>query len=221
MFGINVEEDDELEAAEPTGYQPIMLESREEEEQLLGPPGDRSECFGCVYVGERTNVPIPYEPVAELFEMQRKSLGKVKMAVLAKAMAKKHAEIRREVNRVLAERGDQHERMAEWRARDILEHIRNHNQDPQVQQIIMLEEVQELRERALNASLERDAETGHVRCNKDQLACYEKMAKLQTFLQGVDPSKQAMYAPNARVDAEAKPMSGRNLISYWKRQKRN
>lgn len=212
-------DDDDDDDEDQQNYTPIELPSRQIERERM-PEQQRqqqSECFGCVYMGERNAAAIPYEDIMEIIDMARKSIGRTDLTTLALHMAKKYKRLRREINRNLLE-GE--EPLPPWNARTILDHIRHHNQDPEVQQVVILSEIQELREKALNACLEKDTVKGNVRCNKDQVACYEKLVKLQSFIQGKDPSKQAFYSGGAHIDPKVTKqgllaVTGKNLVSYW------
>lgn len=206
-----------MEEEDVANYEPLALPSRTHELTELQKPQKRSECFGCVYVGERNSASIPYEDVMNIINIARQSMARTDLATMAIHMAKRYAKLRRDINRNLMPGEDP---LPEWKASTILEHIRHHNQDPEVQQVVCISEVQELREHSLNACLEKDEKTGNIRCNKDQVACYERLTKLQFTLQKMDPTKMAFYSGGAHLDPKpAKQglfaMSGKNLRSYW------
>ena len=205
------------EDADVARFEPLKLPSRTHEHCELDQPQKRSECFGCVYVGERNTASIPYEDIMSIINIARQSLARTDLATMAIHMAQKYAKLRSEINRNLMPGEDP---LPEWKASTILDHIRHHNQDPEVQQVVCIAEVQELREHALNACLERDEMSGNIRANKDQVACYERLTKLQFQLQRMDATKMAFYSGGAHLDPKTTKqgvfaMSGKNLRSYW------
>ena len=207
-----IEEDEDV-----AKYEPLKLPSRSNEREELQDAQKRSECFGCVYVGERSQASIPYEDILNIINIARQSMARTDLATMAIHMARRYAKLRRDINRNLLPGEDP---LPEWKASTILEHIRHHNQDPEVQQVVCIAEVQELREHCLNACLEKDAISGHVRANKDQVACYERLTKLQFSLQKMDATKMAFYSGGAHLDPKSTKqgifaMSGKNLRSYW------
>jgi hypothetical protein len=102
----------------------------------------------------------------------------------------------------------------------VLEHIRKHQQDVEVKQIVQLEELQELRETIIDAVLERHPKTKHVRANLAQISALDKVVKMEWLVHSKDPSKMAMYSSGARVNpARGKqgPVNkgGKKVYSYW------
>ena len=198
-------------------YKPLLLPSRTYEQAELNESQKRSECFGCVYIGEKNAAAIPYEDIMNIINIARQSMARTDLSTMAIYMAEKYEKLRNEINSSLMPGEDP---LPEWKASTILEHIRHHNQDPDVQQLVCIAETQELREHLLNACLEKDEITGNVRGNKDQIACYEKITKLQFQLQKMDATKMAFYSGGAHVDTNvakqgAFAMSQKNLRSYW------
>lgn len=191
--------------------------TRELEEDRLGVPGCRSKCFGCVYIGEQRGAAIPQGDLRKLIEMSRQSIGRTDLIVLCEAMGEFYDRFRRKVNASLL---PNEKKLPKWPPVMILDHIRYHNQDPEVQQVLLLAETQELRGRAFEACLEESTTTGKVRCNKDQVAVFEKLCKLQLYVQSKDASKMAFYSAGARLDPRVSNQglistNTKNLIDYW------
>lgn len=189
-----------------------------QEKKELGSPESRSSCFGCVMIGERDKTAIPFEEFNQIIEMQRKSIAKVDMITLAIAMARKYKKLRNRINGNLLE-GETP--LPPWKASTILEHIRFHNQDPELQQIVLLSEIQEGRKVAFHALTEKNRKTGKRRVNKDAAAVYEKFVKLQLFVQSKDPTKMPNYSSGAFVEPKtlnegAFASQGKKLVSFWK-----
>ncbi len=180
-------------------YEPCPLKTRVIERERLGEPPERSQCFGCVYFGER-DTSVPFEQLNILIDMARQSMGRTDMVVLAEHMATYYEEeVRHRINRSLLPG----ERMlGPWPASQILEHLRHHNQDPQVQQVVLLAEMQEMRALLLDCCFERSVKTKAIRPNKHNIDCYDKIVKLQLLTHKQDAAKMAFYSANARIKDE-------------------
>ena len=212
------EEEGDKERVEPEIFEPRPLKSRRLEIEAFGEAGSRAECFGCVYFGEKDTT-IPSDELVKLIEMARQSLGRIDMVCLAKGMAdyyEKH--IRQKINRHLM---PGQKPLPEWKEAQILEHIRYHNQDPLVQQVIILAETQELRAALLDCCFEVSNKTGKVRPNKHNIESYEKMVKLQFHVQKQDATKMSFYSAGARINPEILNQGllsthTKSLHNYWK-----
>lgn len=180
---------------EPEKFIPRPLKSRRLEIEMLGEP-PQDTCFGCVYFGERDTT-IPVDRIRVLIEMQRQSFGRMNMATLAKHMAEYYeTHIRIPINNRI--RGEKP--LPAWPASQILEHFRYHHHDPQVKQVVLLEETEELRTDLLACCFEQSTKTGQIRVNKHAIDAYDKMVKLQLFIQKQDPSKMVGYSSDARIN---------------------
>lgn len=204
---------------EPEIYEPRPLKSRKRERDLYGEPGDRSQCWGCVHAGEK-DVTISVEAMKQLIEMARNSFGRIDMIALAKAMHDFHENKIRQVFNQNLPPGKKP--IPPWPEAQILEHLRDHNQDPLVQLVVMLSETQELRGETLNHCFEV-SNKGKVRPNKNAIDAYDKLVKLQIFLQKQDPSKMAFTSAGARVDPTILSQGvisfhGKKLRSHWEKK---
>jgi len=218
VFGESGDDEDEEEADEvQEQFVTKKPKTRRMEEETLGVAGCRSTCFGCVYVGERTGAAIPHGDLRKLIEMSRQSIGRTDLIVLCKAMAEFYERFRRKVNRHLLA-GER--RLPRWPAAMILDHIRYHNQDPEIQQVVLLAEIQELRGAVFNACLEESTVTGQVRGNKEQVGIYERLSKLQLHVQSKKAADMAFYSAGARLDPRVSNQglistNTKPLIDYW------
>jgi hypothetical protein len=203
---------------EPEYFEPRPLKSRRLELEALGEAGSRSQCFGCVYFGEKETT-IPSDEIYKLIEMSRQSIGRIDMICLAQGMEdyyEKH--IRQKVNARLLP-GERP--LPPWRAAQILEHIRHHNQDPLIQQVVLLAETQELRAALLDCCFEVSSKTGKVRPNKHNIESYDRIVKLQLHIQGKDASKMAFASAGAKVNPEILSQGllsthTKQLHNFWK-----
>lgn len=214
-FAEQVEEEEEV---VPEFFEPRPLKSRRIELESLGEAGSRSQCFGCVYFGEKETT-IPSDEMQKLIEMARQSIGRIDMLCLAQGMEdyyEKH--IRQRINNRLLP-GER--LLPRWPAAQILEHIRHHNQDPLIQQVVLLAEAQELRTALLDCCFEMSSKTGKVRPNKHNIESYDRIVKLQLHIQRQDASKMAFYSAGARVNPEILSQGllsthTKQLHNYWK-----
>lgn len=202
---------------EPEYFNPRPLKSRRLETEALGEPGERSTCFGCVYFGEKETT-INSQAIQHLVEMSNQSFGRIDMVSLVRGMAEYYEyNIRQKINRNLKP-GERP--LPPWPAAQILEHLRYHNQDPLVQQVVLLAEVQEIRTDLLDCCFEVSTKTGRVRINKHAIDSYDKMVKCQLHIQKQDASKMAFYAAGARIKPEIlnqgiMSTQTKKLVSYW------
>jgi hypothetical protein len=204
-------------------YVPCGLETRAQEENELGTPDARCGCFGCVYVGEQDSAELPYEDIMALLNMMRRSIARSDPINLSIHVAERYDQLRTEVNRNLMP-GE--EPLPEWTAATILDHIRNHNTDPEIQLWIRLTEMQELAQVALHASVQRNAETGEKHINEKQCKIYLELVKQIESLQKSDPSKKVFYSGGQHIDYKVASqgflaMSGKPVVSYWNSARSN
>jgi len=203
-----IEEDPEI-------YEPRPLKSRKRERDLFGEAGDRSTCWGCVHAGEK-DVTISVEAMKQLIDIARNSFGRIDLVALAQGMHTFHEE---KIRAVFNTDMPRHKQIPPWPQAQILEHLRDHNQDPLVQLVVMLAETQELRGETLNHCFEV-SNKGKVRPNKNAIDSYDKLVKLQIFLQKQDTSKMAFTSAAARVDPTILNQGvisfhGKKLRSNW------
>lgn len=199
-------------------YEAYGLKSRRQEKKRFHQkPARRSECFLCAYVGERTTVQVA-EEVNVIVEMLRTNIGRMESATLAEQVASYYARYRARVNTHLQPGEAPLPPMSE---RTVLEHIRKHNQDPEVKKLVILEELQEVRESLIDVVLERSRNTKRMRGDKTQIDCLEKIIKLEWQVQAKDPAKMSVYTPGARVASGAGEAGsvvsthGKTLYDFW------
>jgi len=204
-------------AEEPDVYEPCGLKTREREKEELGEPDNRSTCFGCVYVGEREQTAMPYRDVMDLIEMGRASIGCSDPISLAKEMERRFNIMRRECNAQLMP-GERP--IPRWRAATIMEHIRSHNQDPEIQQWVQLRDIQELKDIALQASVTKKSRSGTVKLDEKQAAAYEKLCRLEWFVRRQEPQKCCFYSGGGHIDPKSMRQgllstSGKPIVALW------
>jgi len=215
IFNLQEEEEEEVERE---SFMPCMPRSRELEVDVLGQPGERSKCFGCNYMGQENYTSVGQGDLTKLRNMIRRSYGRCDLVTLCKGMERFYENnIRQKYNARLLP-GD--EPLPEWPAALIMDHYRFHTQDPELQQIVLLAEIQELRGALFNSCLRKSSKTGKVTGDKDQIACYERLCKLQTHIQKQDATKQAFFSGGEMVDPQSMKQgviaySTKNLHDYW------
>ncbi len=203
---------------EPEFFEPLGLPSRRKEKKRLGKAGQRSTCFLCSYAGERDTT-LPCDDVNKIIEMLRQNTGRMDMTILGEMIADHYADFRRKINSQLG-RGEKP--LPHMSASTVVEHIRRHHQDPEVKQIVMLEELQEIREELIDICFERsNKDKKRKRGNKIQIDNLDKIIKLELLVQARDPAKMAMYSAGARVNPAihkqgAVSSSTKNLMDFWR-----
>jgi len=202
-------------------YESCGLETRQKEKLNLGLPESRANCFGCVYVGEREAGAIPYEEIMALIDMIRDSIARTDPATLAAHVAKRYAAFRKEINSNLL---PEEQPLPKWSAATILDHIRFHNTDPEIQTWIRLSELQELLQVALFASVELDPVTGDKQVNEKQAKIAMDIIKTIESVQKSDATKKMFYSGGAHINiknAAQGPIatSGKNIVNFLKRKR--
>lgn len=192
------------------------LKSRKRSRKILGKPGCRSRCFGCVYLGEK-DTSIPSKDVQILVDMQRNSAACTDLGPLVLAMEEQYEKLRTKINAALR-RGDQP--LPPWPAAMILDHLENHTLDPEVQKVVVLKEVMELRYNAADMCIEKSNKTGRKRINKAGVDAYEKLVKLQFYLQRLKPEEMDYFSAGARINPSSTNQGliatgTKKLIKYW------
>ena len=194
------------------------LLTRKYEYDELGAPDTQSGCFGCCYIGEQEAGAVPFEEIMNLINLIRKSIAKTDPVNLANYVAKKYAALREEINSNLMP-GEKP--LPEWKAATILQHLRYHNVDAELQTWNRMVEYQELIKIALDASVVRDEDTGEVKINPVQAKMYIELTKQYESLSKSDPTEKLYYSGGNNMDMKAASegfisYSGKPLIAMWK-----
>ena len=207
---------------EPTvkkaSLKPCGLLTRQKEMEKLGMAEERASCFGCIYVGEQDAGAVAYEDIMALLNMIRRSIARTDPVNLAIHLAERYKQIQTDVNDNLRP-GETP--LPDWTAATILEHLRSHNTDPELQLWMRISEMQELAQIALNASVVVDPDTGAHSIDEKQCKMYVEISKtLETFRKS-DPSKHVFYSGGNHIDmksASQGPIAtqGKTLITYLK-----
>lgn len=192
------------------------LASRSEELAKLGAATHREYCFGCCYVGEQDSGAVAYEDIMAILNMVRKSIAHTDPVNLALHVAVRYAQLQRDVNDNLMP-GEKP--LPDWSAATILEHLRYHNTDPELQLWNRISELQQLARVALNASVVMDPDTGQESIDEKQYKAYLDFIKTIEVLQKSDVSKKAFYSGGSHIDMKAASqgfvaISGKKLMSY-------
>jgi hypothetical protein len=197
---------------------PCGLDSRRQEYDELGEKAPISECFACIYAGEERSGYIQSEEIQKMLNMIRVSITKISPTVLCKYIARKYLEIQYEVNRNLL---DGQEPLPDWPAASVLDHLRNHVNDPALEYWFRACELNELTQIALHASVVIDPSTGNKSIDVHQGKMYMEFIKLKEALAKSDLTKKNYYSDGAYVDtssASTGPIatSGKKLIAYMR-----
>ena len=177
------------------------LVSRQQERVELGlPSNNRTTCFGCIYVGEMDQSILRFTKIVEIIDMIRKNIARTDIINLVTQVALRYAELRHDVNsNIILGQAE----LPEWNAAMILDHIRYHNTDPELQTWIRLTEIQEVIKISLNASVEHDANTGEKRINPQQFRIYQDSVKLSYHVGKMEPSKMLFKSNESYLDMKA------------------
>jgi hypothetical protein len=195
----------------------VGLESREAEIAQLGLPDSQSECFGCVYIGERDSTAVQFQDIATLIDMIRTSFPRTDPITMCRHVARRYALLRDQLN---LSRAPHEYPLPEWSAASILQHITEHNTDPEMQACLRLREFQELIRVALHCSVEEDPDTGERRTNEKQCKLYMELVKAWELVAKSDPTKKMFYSGGAILDTKAasQPIiatTGKSVVDYW------
>lgn len=196
------------------------LPSRQQEFNELGAADSRAGCYGCCYIGEQEAGATAHEDVVALMNIIRKCIAKTDLINLSLHLAERYLKIQKDVNSHLLP-GEKP--LPDWTAASILDHLRNHNTDPELQGWNRMTELQELAQIALNASVVRNPETGQVSIDEKQAKMYLEFVKQMESLSKSDPSKKLYYSGGNHLDPKSLSdgpisWSGKNIMSLWKKR---
>lgn len=176
------------------------LASRKREREELGAPQPRNECFGCVYDLSTDGVSICNESFKELCCVASQCIGQMSMEALGKELARLYEDFRRDMNA-----RSQHEDrvpLPTWKASSIVEHLKYHNVDPEIQKWVRLVEIQEMINLTMESIMEIHPITEKRRVNKDSLRTYTDLVKLWYHVAERPMEKQYGYRKKGRLDIE-------------------
>lgn len=200
-------------------WEQCRLASRTREKEALGEPPteERSSCFGCVWLGKRNEATVSAKFLEKLNIIIRKNIACVDPVELAEFISSMYGKQRDEINDTLL---DDEDEWPEWPAVMILEHIRNHNTDPEMQICLRLHEMRELAQVALNACVEINPETKREKINPIQARAYRDLVDSYFRINRLDPTKLSYYSNGALNDtktATQKPIScsGKNVMENF------
>lgn len=195
------------------------LITRQRELEKLGAAKERAHCFGCIYVGEQDSGAVAFEDIMALLNMIRRSIARTDPINLAIHLAERYKMIQDDVNDNL-QPGETP--LPDWDAATILEHLRSHNTDPELQLWMRISELQELAQIALNASVTVDPDTGAHSIDEKQCKMYVEICKTLESFRKSDPSKHVFYSAGDHLDMKAASQGpiatqGKTLISFLKK----
>jgi len=198
------------------------LLTRQQEFNELGSPDAQSGCFGCCYNGEQEAGAATREDIVAIMNMIRKTISKTDPINLAMHVAQRYKKIQDDVNSNLMP-GEAP--LPDWTAATILNHLRVHNTDPELQTWHRIVELQELAQIALNASVVRNPDTGAVSIDEKQAKMYLEFVKQLESQSKSDPSKKLYYSGGNHIDmkvASEGPISysGKNIVDFWNNKRK-
>lgn len=177
--------------------EPVAFPDLEEEKEVLGDPQHRRHCFGCSFVGEAKSAAVSSERLGELFALIRDGMGRTDPISLAQEVHLQYSQIREEAN---STRRRGRELLPVWEEATILDHIRNHNTDPQVQRWIQVDRLQKVMAFILNNSVVvRNKKTGKRKMDKEQWAIYNQASLRWERLMKLDVTKMGFYDEDSHM----------------------
>jgi hypothetical protein len=194
------------------------LTSRKRLREELGEPEARKYCFGCVYDLSQEAVPLCNESFRELCMVASKCIGQMSMEALGRELERLYNDFREETNRKA--RYDGQSPLPEWKAASIVEHLKEHNVDPEIQTWVRLVEIQELINKCHETILEVNEHTGKSRVSKDGARTYKDLVQLWYFVAKQPLDKQFGYRKGGRMDVESvnQPFITKNqksIVDYY------
>lgn len=203
-------------------YVPVGLVSRQIEQEELGHPQSQSNCFFCSYMGEDVSGSVAVEEVIKLREFIRKNTGRKNPIDVCQFIADQYDILRADINNNLK---PGKRPWPEQTAADFLHCLRFHNNDPELQKWLTFEELKEVGQTALHASIVKNVDTGELQTDEKQFKVYLETIKAREMLYKTDPTKQLYYSGGKYIDPDvlsegAIHYSGKNIHSYFKRQKK-
>jgi hypothetical protein len=207
--------------AERERWIPEELPSKKRVREELGEPDERKSCFGCVYELSADATQLPSQGFKELVLLASKCIGQMSFEALGSEMARIYEKFRRDINR--RNRHEDEAPLPPWTASSIIEHLKYHNVDPEVQTLVRLIETQEMIGICCKGIVEVNEKTKQQRINKDALINYERLVKLWYHIASKPLDKQFGYRKNARVDLESvnQPFITKNrktIVDYYTRR---
>ena len=189
---VDDDEDDDEDDVNTPGALPDIEILKEQ----LGEPIQRTNCFGCRFVGE-SDAPIPNVYVQDILKIIADGIGKTDPAALAEEVAAKYEEMRRTIDTELPD----------WSAASILEHFYHHNTDPEMQQWLQLDLIQKVIRYITENSLLSGPKRRKI-IDVRQANIVRDMAKLWWAISGKDASKHAFYGEGAHLASKDGSVSG-------------
>lgn len=202
---------------------PCGLPSRQyEEEELEGEVSYRDDCFGCSFIGEDAAGATASEEIIALMNMMRKSVARTSPVNLARSVARQYKKIQENVNANL-ELGQTS--WPDWTEAMILEHLRYHINDPEINTWFTMYDLKEMRKIALKASVVRNEDTGDLSMDEKQTKVYLELLKAEESYYKTDPTKKLYYSGGKFIDPQTTvegPIyySGKNLYSYFGKKRK-
>jgi hypothetical protein len=184
----------------PPRVLPCGLPSRQQEEMELGMPDDPTYCFGCAYIGEHDAGAVKYEEIMGLIRILRTGVARTHPTCLAIDVARKYAAIAADVNDNLMP-GE--EPLPSWSAASILDHVRNHNTDAEVQQWLRQHDLQELSNVYLYYTVKKNEATGEMELDDKKAKMYLEIVKQLEVIAKTDPSTKAWYSHGSHLDPKS------------------
>lgn len=201
------------------------LTSRKRLREELGEPQARKYCFGCVYDMSRDGVAFDNARFREMCNVAAQCIGQMSLEALGLELELLYNQFREETNKKQQYEGKTP--LPEWKAASIVEHLRYHNVDPEIQTWVHLVDIQEMKNITHDSIVEVSEQTGKKRLNKDGLRNYDTLVKLWYHVAKQPLDKQFAFRKGGRMDVEASNQpfittNQKSIVEYYvSAQKRN
>lgn len=140
------------------------------------------------------------------------------ITVLGNELARLYKRLQEDVNSKNLHDG--RDPLPDWEAADIIEHLRHHNVDPEIQTWVRLVEIQEMITLCIGNMMEENSVTGHRRVNMQELRKYDLLLHQWYFVSSKPLEKLFAYRKASRIDVQSmqQPFAtsvGKSLIDNY------
>lgn len=204
-------------AWEPAGSLPSRKRERDAFERG---PVDRGNCFGCVYDLSSNSKNISRTDFKEMCMVAAKCTAQMSITVLGNELARLYKKMQEDVNS--RNQFDGRTPLPDWEAADIIEHLRHHNVDPEIQTWVRLVEIQEMITLCIENLMEYNRVNNNTRINRQELQKYSELVKMWYFVARQPLEKLFAFRKGARIDVQAMSQpfattTGRSLIDEYQK----
>ena len=202
-------------AWQPAGTLPSRKRERDVFER---DPCDQGKCFGCVYDLTGNSKNISRTDFKELCLVASKCTAQMSITVLGNELARLYKRMQEDVNS--KNQYDGRDPLPDWDAADIIDHLRHHNVDPEIQTWVRLVEIQEMITLCIENMMEENTVTNHRRVNMQELRKYDMLLRQWYYVSSRPLEKLFAFRKASRLDVQSmsQPFAtsvGKSLIDNY------